>query len=209
MSLSTENELRIKDSVEGRIQERGTVTIIAYPGQTSDDTLLYLPRYKANPRKNIREDDLGLLSETMRLHPATGKREAPLQAAVRGYLEEMNDNFCAKEFYVNPGKVFSNILFDTRKGWDTNVSHVKGYITVLWVKDMDQFPISVDTEEMKGAEWMSVGFIKQDQIQSILRQSPPSPIHVVTDLQEKGFFDVDVQNLRKANWNSKLKTLGF
>ncbi len=208
MSLSTENELRIKDSVEGRIQERGTVTIIARPGSTPDDTLLYLPRYKANPRKNIREDDLGLLSETMRLD-SNGRREAPLQAAVRGYFEEMNDNFCNKEFYINPGKVYTNILFDTRKGWDTNVSHVMGYITVLWVNNIDQFPLSVDTEEMKGAEWLNVSSLYQDKMQSVLRQSPPSPTHVVKDLKEKGFLVVDPQNLKKVSWNSKLKMLAF
>lgn len=202
MNLVEEN--RIREIREGRTQERGTVTVVAFANGSSLDTLIYLPRYKANPRKRIRENDLGLLSETMRVDPGTSRGEAPLQAALRGYREEMADDFGDKELFVQTGRVYSTMLFDTRKGWDTDVSHVQGYLTVFWVRDRSQFPLAVDTEEMNGAEWISVREILDKGSQLGFRQSPPSPLAVIGKLHSEGFFNSDHVSFRPVLWHRKI-----
>lgn len=199
----TTAETRIRENKEGRIQESGSVMIIAHPGETPEDTLLYLPQYKSNPRKNIKEGDFGLLSETMRL-AESGRREAPLQAARRGYLEEMDDDLTSKKLLIQPGRVYSRMLFDTSKGWDTNVSHVQGYLTVFWVNDTSQFPLAADTEEMMGAEWVSVKRILDPNLKDLFRFSPPSPIPVVDKLLAEGFLKARPESLTPIDWNKQI-----
>ena len=203
--VRNENETRIREAKEGRIQEAGSVMIIAYKGETPEDTLIYLPRYKANPKKKISEDDLGLLSETMRMDGS--RREAPLQASLRGFWEEINDDLSSKKLLIQPGKVYSKMLFDTSKGWDTKVTHVQGYLSVFWAFDKSQFPVHIDTDEMKGAEWVTVREIVELGLQDGFRQSPPSPQPVIGRLFNEGFFNPQPECFQQVDWFKKINTI--
>lgn len=120
----TELSPQRKERKEQEVTRRGVVAVLAHRNVETQKASVFVLEHNANPRKGIKEGDLGLPCETC--EPG----EAPTQTANRLYVEEIGIKSEDIQAFVQKGHEYLRLTLP--------VPRIEADIVVLWVSEQKQ-----------------------------------------------------------------------
>lgn len=113
-----------KENKEHEVTRRGVVAVLAYRNVETQKASVFVLEHNENPRKGIREGDLGLPCET------SEPGEAPMQTANRLYVEEIGIKPEDIQAFTQEGHEYLRLTLP--------VPRIEADIVVLWVNEQKQ-----------------------------------------------------------------------